>query len=232
MMRYFSQYGQDEFIDKVVLNRKRNGFFVDIGAHDGINLSNSYYFESSRNFNGVCIEPNPKVFDILKRNRKCTLLNVCIAEVETEVKFLAIDGYAEMLSGMIDKYHPEHLKRIESYITDHGGSKQEIKVKAIPLHNINLLRNTDVDYMSIDTEGNEIDILRSIGYKKININCLSIENNYHDTNIEVLMAHNGFIKVYRLGDDDIYLQKRKYNLAFRMRRRIFLHLTKRRIKKT
>lgn len=232
MAKYFSQYGQDEFIDKVVLNRKRNGFFVDIGAHDGISLSNSCYFENSRSFKGVCIEPNPKVFDILKGNRKCTLLNVCIAEVETQVKFLVIDGYAEMLSGMVDKYHPEHLKRIERYMADHGGSKQEIKVNAIPLHNIDFLRNTSIDYMSIDTEGNEIDILRSIDFKKISINCLSIENNYHDTNIEVLMTNNGFIKVYRLGDDDIYLQKRKYNLAFRIRRRIFLRLTKRRIKET
>src|SRR5205809_1665087 len=99
MKRYFSQYRQDEFIDKVVLNKKRNGFFVDIGAHDGINFSNSNFFEVNRAFKGLCIEPNPKVFSQLKKNRKCDVLNVCIAATVGTVKFLAIEGYSEMLSG-------------------------------------------------------------------------------------------------------------------------------------
>lgn len=229
MIKYFSQYGQDEFIDKVVLNKKWKGFFVDIGAHDGISLSNSYFFETARKFKGLCIEPNPMVFEKLKHNRKCDLLNRCIGELEKEVKFLAIEGYAEMLSGIIDKYHPNHLKRIESYINELGGVKKEIIVQAIPLQNIEILLMANIDYMSIDTEGNEFDILQSIDFNRIHINSLSIENNYHDKKIEVLMSSSGFIKVYRLGDDDIYLHRSKYNWAFRIRRRVYQYLKNRKV---
>src|ERR1017187_11041783 len=129
MKKYFSQYRQDEFIDQVVFNRKKKGFFVDIGAHDGISFSNSNFFEAYRAFKGLCIEPNRSVFDQLEKNRKCAVLNACIADTEGTVKFLAIEGYSEMLSGMVDHYHPSHLERIDSYIAEHGGAKKEIEVK-------------------------------------------------------------------------------------------------------
>ena len=226
MKKYFSQYRQDEFIDKVIFNKKSGGFFVDIGAHDGISFSNSYFFETSRAFNGLCIEPNPKVFEQLKKNRQCDVLNACIGDTAGIVKFLAIEGYSEMLSGIIDHYHPAHLDRINNSITEHGDSKTEIEVICTPLQNIAALTNTEIDYMSIDTEGNEYSILKSIDFTKLKVTCLSIENNYDDAGIENIMAQNGYAKIYRLGDDDIYLIKNKYTLALKLRRSIFMYLAK------
>ena len=226
MKKYFSQYRQDEFIDKVVFNKKRNGFFVDIGAHDGVSFSNSNFFELNRAFSGLCIEPNPKVFAQLKKNRKCDVLNVCIADKEGIVKFLAIEGYSEMLSGIIDHYHPKHLERIDNYISEYGGAKEEIEVNCSPLQNIELLANRLIDFMSIDTEGNELSILKSIDFVKIKVNCFAIENNYGNNDIEEIMNRNNYVKVYRLGDDDIFLLKSKYTIAFRIRRRIFLFLAR------
>ena len=55
-MKSFSQYYQDKAID-FALNRKRNGIFLDIGAHDGGSLSNTFFFECNRNWTGLCIEP-------------------------------------------------------------------------------------------------------------------------------------------------------------------------------
>lgn len=222
MNKYFSQYGQDEFIDKVVLNKKRKGFFVDIGAHDGVSLSNSNFFETSREFTGLCIEPNPTVFEELQKNRHCDMLNVCISETEGTAKFLAIEGYSQMLSGIIDHYHPNHLQRIDSYIVKHGGSKKEIEVKCTPLQNILILLNKKIDFISIDTEGNELSILKSIDFAKLQVDCFTIENNYGELGIGQIMKENGYIKVYRLGDDDVYLLKNKYSIFFRIRRRIFL----------
>jgi len=43
-MKYYSQYGQDKFINNVVFNNKQRGNFIDIGAHDGITFSNSFFF--------------------------------------------------------------------------------------------------------------------------------------------------------------------------------------------
>ena len=223
---YFSQYEQDKFIDQVVLNKKREGFFVDIGAHDGISLSNSYFFEKERNFGGVCIEPNPSVFEQLTKNRTCSLLNVCIAAEEKKVKFLTIQGYSEMLSGIVDQYHPDHLQRIDNYIAAFGGGKKEIEVDAIPLHRIKELDGKKIDFISIDTEGNELNILNSLDFSKFKVKCFTIENNYGDKKIDALMSAKGYLKVYRLGDDDIYLLKKKYSIGFRIRRRLFLSRSK------
>lgn len=225
MKKYFSQYGQDEFIDKVVLNKKRNGFFVDIGAHDGISYSNSNFFELYRGFTGLCIEPNPKVFELLQKNRNCTILNACIADKVGTVNFLAIEGYSEMLSGIIDHYHPRHLERIEDYIAMHGGNKREIDVNCTPLQNIALLQNKTIDFISIDTEGNELSILKSIDFSKIEVLCFSIENNYEENGIEEIMNKNGYIKVHHLGDD-IYLLKNKYTTAFKIRKEFYRYVSK------
>ena len=53
------------------LNNKRDGFFIDIGAYDGLTISNTAYMELELGWNGICVEPNPVVFDNLKKNIFC-----------------------------------------------------------------------------------------------------------------------------------------------------------------
>lgn len=79
-MESFSQYYQDKAID-FALNRKQNGIFLDIGAHDGVSLS-KYFFERNRNWTGLCIEPIPEVFRLLQSNRRCSVRNCCILDEE------------------------------------------------------------------------------------------------------------------------------------------------------
>jgi hypothetical protein len=54
----WSQYGQDQLIDKL-LNQKRNGFFVEIGGYDGETFSNSLFLEKERRWSGLLVEANP-----------------------------------------------------------------------------------------------------------------------------------------------------------------------------
>ena len=56
-MTYYSQYKQDVILDKHVFKGFRNGFFVDVGAHDGKSLNNTLYFEESLGWSGINIEP-------------------------------------------------------------------------------------------------------------------------------------------------------------------------------
>src|SRR5215510_8537437 len=72
---YHSQHGQDRFIDTNLLRGKRGGVFVDVGAYDGVALSNTCYFEKELGWTGLCIEPNPIVFERLTQNRNCTTVN-------------------------------------------------------------------------------------------------------------------------------------------------------------
>lgn len=228
MSTYFSQYLQDQFVDEVVLNKKRNGFFLDIGAHDGISYSNSYYFEKYRAFNGICVEPNPTVFAKLKANRNTTCMNVCIGQPDGMVKFLVIEGYGEMLSGVLDSYAPEHMERINNIIELEGGAKKEIEVPSIPLQKIDLLEGIEIDYCSIDTEGHEYSVLNSIDFDKVKIKCFTIENNYNDKNVENLLASKGYVNVFRIGDDDVFIMKNMHDTS--MKFRLFIYRIKRKTK--
>ena len=62
-MKSYSQYEQDIYILNNFFQNKKDGMFVDIGAHDGVTISNSLLFEKI-GWNGICVEPLPKIFDI------------------------------------------------------------------------------------------------------------------------------------------------------------------------
>ncbi|MBC7439758.1 MAG: FkbM family methyltransferase [Flavobacterium sp.] len=128
-------------MNEVVFNNKKNGFFIDIGTHDGITYSNSLFFELNNNWKGICVEPNPKVFAKLNTLRKSTNLNVCIGAFNKTIKFTQIEGYAEMLSGISDRYDERHIQRIEQDIERKGGNRIEIDLKMITLNSIKILKN-------------------------------------------------------------------------------------------
>ena len=115
-MKSFSQYYQDKAID-FALNRKRDGIFLDIGAHDGVSLSNTIFFERSRNWTGLCIEPIPEVFARLRSNRHCSVSNCCILDGEKEVTFRNVSPPLEMLSGILEFFDQKHIDRINAEVS-------------------------------------------------------------------------------------------------------------------
>ena len=103
---YHSQFKQDQFINENFFKNKINGFFVDIGAHDGKTFSNSLFFEGL-GWNGVCVEPNPKIFKSLKNNRKCKCFEVAISDKIGKSSFFQITSDIDMLSGLTDEFTEE-----------------------------------------------------------------------------------------------------------------------------
>lgn len=80
-MTYYSQAWQDEFVSNM-LNFKKNGYYLDIGSTDGINQSNSYFFESELNWKGICIEKGIGYTEHYQKNRKCLFLNSDALEID------------------------------------------------------------------------------------------------------------------------------------------------------
>lgn len=161
-----------------LLKNPTNLFFVDVGAYDGLTVSNTAYMEMDLNWSGICIEPNPMPFKKLQSNRKSKNYNCCISENDCEIDFICVDGYAEMLSCITDKCSEEHMLRIKNEIQKHGGSYKNIKIKSKTLNDIfeeNLLH--EIQYLSIDTEGTELLVLKSLNFKNYKVNIISIENN-------------------------------------------------------
>jgi len=204
---YFSQIGQDYLVDQLLLNSVTHGVFVDVGAHDGMEFNNTYFFESARGWTGLCIEPNPDVYEALASNRTCATEQVAVGASEGKVKFTAIKGPADMLSGISKNYNRRHKSLINAGIKAANGSHRVLEVPLRPLqalldtHGI-----TRIDFLSIDTEGSELDVLKGIDFKKTRVSCIAIERNYESGSIPQLLKSQGFIRVMALAWDDIYIR--------------------------
>ncbi len=212
---YFSQYSQDKFLNEVVFSNKKRGFYIDIGAHDGVSFSNSLFFEKYNNWDGICVEPNPVVFSKLISHRNSTNMNVCIGNENKTVKFTQIEGYSEMLSGITERYDDRHIQRINNAILKNGGKRNEIEVQMITLDSIDGLKDRKIDFISIDTEGNEYDIIKAIDFDLLDIKSLVIENNYKNNQIKDYLSLFGFELIYKLDCDEVFLNKEYLSIGIK-----------------
>ncbi len=171
MAQYYSQYGQDRLLNSI-FGGKAGGIFLDIGAHDGVDLSNSYFFEKEKNWTGICVEPLPEVFKKLEKNRNCIVENCAISDVEGDLDFVAASGDHEMISGFgREQVVIEHIK-------ESGGSYEIIKVPTFRLDTI-LDKHGIVkaDFCSLDVETHEINVVKSLDWENYYIKFLVIEAN-------------------------------------------------------
>ena len=96
--QFYGQVNQDLY-SFMFFGGKKDGFYVDIGANDGVSFSNTYIFEQF-GWNGICVEPLPDIFSKLRQNRKCACYNVAVAaESGNEINFIRASG-VEGLSGL------------------------------------------------------------------------------------------------------------------------------------
>jgi FkbM family methyltransferase len=220
---YYSQLGQDllvtKFFEGAEIGTKR---FVDIGAHDGINFSNTYYLEKKRGWEGVCIEPNPAVYAQLNINRKSHNLNCVISNYEGVVEFLQIDGYSEMLSGVFSNYQKKHKKRIKNEIKSKKQHFKKIDIKSIKMKTVfRELKLNYVDFMSIDTEGSEIEILQSIDFTATKFRLIIVENNYRDTKIKKILNLNGYYCALKIEHDEVYCEMKDIQKLIKIANKFF-----------
>ena len=204
---YHSQVGQDRFLNERVFHNKRNGIFVDIGAYDGVTISNTLFYETGLNWSGICIEPLPDVFQKLKKNRSCICINACIGQINGMVHFSRIHSPilsgADMLSGMTNTYDPR--SDIDEYLLQYSGKVENLVLPSRKLNDVlNEHKIQTIDYLSIDTEGGELLILQSIDFDRYNIHVMTVENNYKDNSIREFLATKGFALIATLEQDEVF----------------------------
>lgn len=208
---YYSQFGQDKFVHECFFPKLKNGIFVDIGAHNGIHFSNSCFFEKKMGWNGICFEPIPEIFAELKKNRDCILVQGCVTDWTGPGQFLRVHSSridTEMLSGLMKKYDPKHLERVYREVKKHGGRVEIIDVGCYQLHEL-LEENgiTHVNYLSIDIEGGELDVLKTIDFSRIVVDVITVEDNYKDPEITSYLENQGFHLVKKMGCDLVFASK-------------------------
>jgi FkbM family methyltransferase len=202
-MTSFSQLGQD----LIVVNsygRMRDGFFVEIGASDGIEFSDTYLLETKYNWTGICVEPIPKRYEELSKNRpNSSCCNDAIYSESTKVKFDIANRY-DLLSGI--------SKHIDTHKRDVDSDKTEIEVNTITLNTLLEQYNAPsfIHYMSLDTEGSELEILKSFDFKRYTFGLIDVEHNFVEprrSEIRKLLLANGYEYIEENKWDDCYKHK-------------------------
>jgi FkbM family methyltransferase len=196
---WYSQCGQDTLVDQHLCGAV-NGVFVEVGAGDGIINSNTLFFERHRHWTGLLIEPHPAAAAACRRNRTANVGEYAICTEPGDASFCATDGDSS-LSHLLDcqtKYSLERISRQKQQI-------EIITVETLPLSRALWLNAiSHIDYLSVDTEGNELDVLRSINWMSTTINCISVENNGEGTAVKEFLANLGFRLIHRLAWEEIY----------------------------
>lgn len=185
---FYSQENQDSYLETTVFKGFKHGFFVDVGAYDGIHINNTLYFEETNQWTGINIEPIPKIFDFLITNRpNCINVNCAICNEEGETDFLLNKGYTEMLSGIKNTFDQRHITRLEDENNQMGSTTEVVKVTTKKLTSILQEHGVShIHYLSIDVEGAEFEVIQSIDFDTIFIDVIGFENNYDDNSIPII----------------------------------------------
>ena len=163
-MSYSSQIGQDKWVHSIV-GDKKDGYFIELGACDGLYLSNTLFFERNLNWNGICIEPNDNYIKELYANRKCNISNELVYSCEGEKVNFAL---SEAASGIMDENIGPFTRKDQSVLkttTTLGNILDKFKAPNI------------IDYLSLDVEGQEYNILSTFPFNKYKFRCITVEHN-------------------------------------------------------
>jgi FkbM family methyltransferase len=219
-----SQDNQDKFLEKYVFKGHKNGFYVDVGAHDGVSFNNTYYFEKQNNWNGINVEPIKTVFDKLVSNRpNNNNINCAVCNNDGETEFVCNTGYTEMISGIKDTFDLRHWKRLDYENEKMNGSTEIIRVNTKKLETIfNENKVTHVNYLSIDVEGAEFEVIKSINFDKVFIDVIGFENNYNDVSIPIVeylqkrnfIVINKSLDIFMINKNSIFYKNKKNRLVF------------------
>jgi FkbM family methyltransferase len=161
--------GQDRWVAEV-LQHKRGGYYLDFGAFDGVLTSNSLFLERSLGWEGICVEANPTTYPVLCRERRCITVNAALwSESRQSVEILDAHGLSSIVT-----------------FADHdsvGDLRRSITLRRINVDTINpmdLLTRFNVpeliDYLSLDIEGCELNVLKAMDLKRYKIALMTVEH--------------------------------------------------------
>jgi FkbM family methyltransferase len=168
LRKSYSQIGQDERVARRYGSKP--GFFVEVGASDGIRLSNTYALEQELGWRGICVEPVPSAFEALCRNRPGAICSSrpLLDRKDVEVEFNIWDY--TLLSGIVD------------FITARPETKDGRRVKMETETLTDVLDRSGapafIEYLSLDTEGSELAILKGVDWSRYRFGMIHVEHNY------------------------------------------------------
>lgn len=196
-----SQLRQDLFV-LAQLNFKTNGFFVEFGTTNGVDSSNTYLLEKEFGWRGILAEPARSWHPDLYRNRNCAIETDCVWRESNSTLAFREDkvrewSTIECFAGIETR---KDMQAVEQY-----------QVRTISLLDLLVKYNAPkiVDYLSIDTEGSECEILEGFDFERHQFRVVTCEHNYlpHRESIHALLTAKGYLRLYEKASavDDWYV---------------------------
>lgn len=196
-VQYYSQVYQDMYLDSCIFHGKNKGIFLDVGGNDPVHINNTYFFEATRNWTGLAFEPVPRLNARWKAQRKVECLPYALGSIETDVEFC--------------EYEKDYMSGVKQAVDFTGAIKNKYTV---PMKKLSTVLNEKqinyVDFMSLDVEGSELDVLKGIDFQKVYIYCIVIENNKgkkKETAIRKFLLNLGFKLQAKLWIDEIWINQ-------------------------
>lgn len=190
-----AQLGQDLFVLSE-LGFKKNGFFVEFGATNGVDLSNTYLMEKKFEWNGILAEPAKIWHSELKLNRSSSIELDCVWKTTGDIL---------LFNEVNDDFHSGELSTIDSFSNSDKHTKErkfanKYEVKTISLSDMLKKHNAPkiIDYLSIDTEGSEFVILNNFDFNEYDIKIITCEHNNTPMREKIfaLLSANGYVRKY------------------------------------
>ena len=186
---YKSQLRQDLLVLSE-LNFKKNGFFVEFGSTNGVELSNTFLLEKNFDWKGILAEPAKIYHEELEKNRSAFIEKSCVWRTSGETFTFNEVGVLSTLENFtsIDLY--KDLRK--------DGIRYDTKTISL----LDLLEKYNapktIDYLSIDTEGSEYDILSSFDFSKYKFKIITCEHNFTEQREKIfkLLTNKGYQRKY------------------------------------
>jgi FkbM family methyltransferase len=201
-----SQLGQD-VLALAQVGLKKPGFFVEFGATNGLGLSNTYLLEKDFGWTGILCEPAKEWQADLAHNRSCAIDTRCVYSLTGETVQFSETSIRELST--ISKYMKSDSNRL---IRKRAASYE---VETVTLEDLLSTHNAPsyIDFLSIDTEGSEYEILKGFNFSKYSFGLICVEHNFTSNRkrINELLTDNGYSQVFVefSAFDDWYLGARK-----------------------
>jgi FkbM family methyltransferase len=198
---YYSEHGQDAYVLTELFSNKRDGVFVDIGANHPTDCSNSYLLEQ-HGWHGLAVEPQEAINKLWAGARKTPCL-ACVVGAESKV--------VTFVEGTPDQHG---LSGVEGYnkATDSVLKKQVFQRRLEDI--LNEYNLAHIDYLSIDVEGYEMNVLEGIDFSRVNVHVIGVENDLPFKFLPLIGKRLGF----ELGQNKIrrFLKSKGYKYVARI----------------
>ena len=172
---------------------KRGGYFVEFGAASGIKLSNTYFLETGMGWKGILVEPHPVQVERVRNARMCHVSDLCVFSRSDETLTFRMVAKGD-LSRIAD------INPGDGHEDTNRTKYKETQVRTISLNDLLTAYDAprEIDYMSVDTEGSEVEILQAFDFDRWRVNAFTVEHNYTEAEgqLDALFAANGYRRVW------------------------------------